>query len=1108
MDSIGPIIYGYGDGLRLYTGAVGGSASERLRITSDGKLGLGTSAPEAELEISKNVNGTGLAIRIQNTSTTNFTRGTRLNFNVHNGTAQVDAAYITGLKINNTVGGATSGGYLTFSTANPSWDAPAERMRIDSSGRVGIGTTSPGAALSISKDAGTGTQDLLTINNANTTYATGLGPRIQFQTGTGTGLGSLSSQMVGDSFSLGSRFNITNRAGGFGYFDLVVNGSERLRVDSSGRLLVGTSSWSATSTAVFSGNSAGTANNGVLHIVRGNTAANLTSGANIGKIAFSDSAAGEFAAIEVQADAAPGASDYPGRLVFSTTADGAASPTERLRIDNAGQVRVAGLGTAASPALVVGGDTNTGLYSPGADQVAISTNGTGRLFVDASGVISIGASSNPNATARFGVTGGVASLLDLYRTGVAGEARLNFYNDNSASAATVAGRIAGLLTTTTAGSESGALLFVTNNSGTVGERARITAEGRLGLGTTTGIGGSRASILQNANANYSTTFTVSTTPNQLAIYDQSDTTTYSNPFATLLLGAGSLGAAYSTITCVRESSQASAIAFGTSAGAGGSSNPIERVRIDSTGRLGLGTSSPGNTLELIGDLSNSLQGKGSINVTSNNTGSNGASASPSIGFSAPYSTDGVRILYGLISAGKENGNSGNTQGYLSFYTSPVSSSGAVERVRIDSTGRVGIGTTTPAQALDVTGSIAASSTVLAGAGTAAAPAFSFAGDPDGGMFRPGVNQIAFATLGTEAFRVNNSQRLLVGTSTSIGLNDRIQSHGTGGNSFGLGRFVNSGADPDISFYKSRSGTVGTNTLVQAGDGLGNINFRGANGSTSYLSGATIATAVEGTPGATSMGCRLTFSTTADGASSPTERMRIDSSGNVGIGATAPTSKLHVVGGIRSTGLNAVGTGGFFNAANKFGVDNNNGTTRFYSSGSNASTRGSYDFRITDSVGSLDTSAMVLTSAGRVGITVTSPTFRLELPNTATDEGGRGRANQWATYSDGRIKTDREDLPYGIDAVMQLEPLRYFHHNSTINEDGTIEILEEGEVSIGLVAQDVDNIIPEVVSVPEDLTKDLCSLDYAKLNAVLVKAIQEQQAMIAELQTKVAALEAS
>jgi hypothetical protein len=141
----------------------------------------------------------------------------------------------------------------------------------------------------------------------------------------------------------------------------------------------------------------------------------------------------------------------------------------------------AALGAAATPSISFTGDLNTGIYSPGADQVAISTNGAGRLFVDASGGISIGASSTPGAL--LGVTRGAASLLDLHRTGVAGEARLNFYNDNSASAATVAGRIAGLLTTTTAGSESGALLFVTNNSGTVGERARITAEGRLGLGT-------------------------------------------------------------------------------------------------------------------------------------------------------------------------------------------------------------------------------------------------------------------------------------------------------------------------------------------------------------------------------------------------------------------------------------------------------------------------------------------------------------------------------------------------------------------------------------------------------------------------------------------------
>jgi hypothetical protein len=55
------------------------------------------------------------------------------------------------------------------------------------------------------------------------------------------------------------------------------------------------------------------------------------------------------------------------------------------------------LGAAATPSLTFTGDPNTGIFSPGADQVAISTNGTGRLFVNASGNVGLG-SSAPNAT--------------------------------------------------------------------------------------------------------------------------------------------------------------------------------------------------------------------------------------------------------------------------------------------------------------------------------------------------------------------------------------------------------------------------------------------------------------------------------------------------------------------------------------------------------------------------------------------------------------------------------------------------------------------------------------------------------------------------------------
>jgi hypothetical protein len=51
------------------------------------------------------------------------------------------------------------------------------------------------------------------------------------------------------------------------------------------------------------------------------------------------------------------------------------------------------LGSAATPSLKFTGDTNTGIYSPGADQVAISTGGSGRLFVDASGNVGVGTNS-------------------------------------------------------------------------------------------------------------------------------------------------------------------------------------------------------------------------------------------------------------------------------------------------------------------------------------------------------------------------------------------------------------------------------------------------------------------------------------------------------------------------------------------------------------------------------------------------------------------------------------------------------------------------------------------------------------------------------------------
>jgi hypothetical protein len=84
--------------------------------------------------------------------------------------------------------------------------------------------------------------------------------------------------------------------------------------------------------------------------------------------------------------------------------------------------------------------------------------------------------------------------------------------------------------------------------------------------------------------------------------------------------------------------------------------------------------------------------------------------------------------------------------------------------------------------------------------------------------------------------------------------------------------------PNAIFIKSRSSTIGTNTVVVSDDQLGNFVFRGADG-TNYKNAATISAAVDAIVSAGIVPGRLTFST-ADTAGTNTERMRIDSSGNI------------------------------------------------------------------------------------------------------------------------------------------------------------------------------------------------------------------------------------
>jgi len=244
-----------------------------------------------------------------------------------------------------------------------------------------------------------------------------------------------------------------------------------------------------------------------------------------------------------------------------------------------------------------------------------------------------------------------------------------------------------------------------------------------------------------------------------------------------------------------------------------------RLFVDSSGRVGVGTTAPGNTLEVIGDLSNGLTGKGTINITSNTTTNNGFDASPSIGFSAPYSTGGPRILYGAVAAGKANSNSGNSAGYLSFYTSPASSTGVLERVRIDNTGRVGIGTTSPTAVLDQVGDhIVRSPTV----NTTFANVRADSDVPRFEVYNSGTNTFSFGYRGASAPSVQNLAEIKVTANSPLAFytnateRARIRADGMfevkgAGTAGSTPAFSVSGSAPSNSLVIDSSGRLGIGT---------------------------------------------------------------------------------------------------------------------------------------------------------------------------------------------------------------------------------------------------------------------------------------------------------
>ena len=456
--------------------------------------------------------------------------------------------------------------------------------------------------------------------------------------------------------------------------------------------------------------------------------------------------------------------------------------------------------------------------------------------------------------------------------------------------------------------------------------------------------------------------------------------------------------------------------------------------------------------------------------------------------------------------------------------------------------------------------------------------------------------LTFYTGGSERLRIDTSGRVLV-NSTSARANlfnsttsPNLQIEGTTADTSSVFAVRNTDTAAAGSFFilgRARGTTVGSTTVVQSGDTIGSLSFQGSDG-TEFVEAARIIAFVDGTPGANDMPGGLTFNTTADGGTSSTERMRIDSSGNVGIGGTAlaytkcdisgtlPSSSNTTVsfnsrGTIPSTTTSdyngfavagaatqaasftltnavsyytngvSVGAGstitnqygfraesGLTGATNNYGFYSNiaSGTNRwnFYANGTaqnyfagNTRTDGTllaasaqtWDERL----GAYRTENQVVIGGYANNGSYTSSVIRVQVERASSnafyflEARVSTGALRYGILGDGTVTTSDERRKKNITSVndgllSNLCKLRVVNYNWKTD-------LDADEKKIGLIAQEVEQVFPELVMVRYDGPNDDQEVKVLKTDSLvpmLIKAIQEQQTMIDELKAKVAALE--
>jgi hypothetical protein len=127
--------------------------------------------------------------------------------------------------------------------------------------------------------------------------------------------------------------------------------------------------------------------------------------------------------------------------------------------------------------------------------------------------------------------------------------------------------------------------------------------------------------------------------------------------------------------------------------------------------------------------------------------------------------------------------------------------------------------------------------------------------------------------------------------------------------------------------------------------------------------------------------------------------------------------------------------------------------------------------------------------GAVGVGTKSPSNTLEVR-----VGGTTLADSWSVRSSRRFKNNIRPLDGALDKVERLQGVSY-------------QRKDDGKREIGVVAEDVDKIVPEVVS-RDPKTHEIQGVDYSRLAALLIEAVKAQQAEIRQLKAQIEQLTAN